>query len=594
MATLTPSNRTALRTLVVLFLGALVLAFSLPDIRRVWQPAGDFGYWRDDNDVITAVYPDSPASHAGLKIGDRIDIASMNPADRELAASGGTPLPGQRVVLALRNGTTARSVTMVSEPETMGVAKITLILVREFALFLFVGIGAALVLLRPSITTWAFYAFCLGFNGAPASLKSYVLGPPWGVLSDIVSVYLIAAGAIGIAVFAAAFLREGHGGWRWLICRWSPFAVLVLWGLGTYRLLGSEWFGWPAQNALRLIYFLAGTILLLALFALVDTYIRSEGTDRQRIRWVVLGFGIVFVARMLLIFTNFNLPYWFYASLSLVSIVVPLTVAYSVIKHRVIDVSFVVSRALVYGILTTALVGLFSVIDWFFIDKLKLARLGTIAEVGAAIGIGFWFNSLHRRVDSFIDATFFRQRRKAEVQLARNAAALPSATTTRAVAQALVKEPVRTLSLASGALFRRGQSAEFFREESEGWMTTDLSSLDDRDSHLLMLLQAENGPLSLYDHPWRTHDVPSGPAQPVLALPIIVRRELAAIVFYGAHTHGEALDPDEIKAIASLAPGAAAAYDHLEAEKLRNDNESVRRECESLRARLAEAQVQSA
>lgn len=594
MAIDTISSKAALRTFAVLFLAALVLVFSLPDIRRVWQPEGDFGYVRDDDNVITASYPDSPASRAGLNVGDRIDIAATKPEYREVVASGGTSLPGQRAVVAIRSGSSGRYVAMVSEPETMGIAKQTLIVVREFAVLLFVGIGAALVLLRPSITTWAFYAFCLGLNGAPASLKSYVLGPPWGVISDIVSVYLLAASAVGLAVFCAVFLRKEFGGWRRLICRWSPFLVLVLWGLGTYRLLGSEWFGWPAEATLNLIFVLAGAVFLLALFALIGTYLHSDGNDRQRIRWVVLGFGIVFVARMVLLFTKFNLPYWFYASLSLVSVVVPLTVAYAVIKHRVIDVSFVVSRTLVYALLTTLLVGVFSVIDWFFLDKLKLARLGTIAEVGVAIGVGFWFNSLHRRVETLIDATFFRQRHRAEVQLARNAAALPSATTTGAVAQALVSEPVRTLSLASAALFRRGNDGIYVREASEGWALSDVSRLDDDDAHFLMLLQTENGPLSLDDHPWRTQGVPSGPAHPVLALPIIVRRNLAAIVVYGAHIRGEALDPDETKAIAGLAPGAAAAYDHLDAEAMRKILDSATREIESLRTRLADTQTQPA
>ena len=123
-------------------------------------------------------------------------------------------------------------------------------------------------------------------------------------------------------------------------------------------------------------------------------------------------------------------------------------------------------------------------------------------------------------------------------------------------------------------------------------MKTDVARLDAEDDHFLTLLQAENGPLSLYDHPWRDEDTPSGPAHPILALPIIVRRELTAIVFYGAHIHGEVLDPDEIRAIAGLATGAAAAYDHLEAEAMRSEVQSMKDEVESLRTRLA-AQILS-
>lgn len=67
-----------------------------------------------------------------------------------------------------------------------------------------------------------------------------------------------------------------------------------------------------------------------------------------------------------------------------------------------------------------------------------------------------------------------------------------------------------------------------------------------------------------------------------------------SFLFYGAHVHGEALDPDEIKAIAGLATGAAAAYDHLEAEAMRCEVDSMRGEIATLRSVIAEAQIQPA
>ena len=67
MATQSPSNRAALRTFVVLLLAAVVLTYSLPDIRRVWQPLGKFGYSTDDNDVVIGVDSDSPPTGQGLR-----------------------------------------------------------------------------------------------------------------------------------------------------------------------------------------------------------------------------------------------------------------------------------------------------------------------------------------------------------------------------------------------------------------------------------------------------------------------------------------------------------------------------------------------
>jgi len=588
------SRRATLRTVIVIVLAALVLSESLPDIRRVWLPLGTFGVVGTNQDgFITAVEPGSPAARAGIRAGDREDIASTSPQYRFWVISGtspGTLVPGQRLTMAVDRGGQVREVTMLSEPEALTPTTKTLLVARELALLLFVGIGASLALLRPSIATWAFYCFCLGLHGAPAQVEGMSLGVPWNYLSGIVgsSGLLYTAGYVGVVVFAALFLHEQSAGWRANVYRFAPVAWLVFSCLGTYLWL-SVWFGWRTKIEQDIFLYMQWAAVIVAMYALIATYVSAQGSDRQRIRWVVVGFGIALVANIVLGTLNayFNPPYWLYASLLLVPVVVPLTVAYAVIKHRIIDVSFVVSRALVYGILTTMLVGIFSIIDWFFTVYLHLARLGAVAEVIAVVAFGIWFNGLHRRVDSFIDATFFRQRHKAEVQLARNAAALPIVTTTKAVAQALVAEPVRALSLASAALFRRTPSGEFVREASEGWSQSDIRRLDEDDDRLLALAQTENGPLSLYDHPWRSESVPTGPARPVLLLPIIVRREVAAIVFYGSHRHGETLDPDEVKAIAGLATGAAAAYDHLETEALRNRVESLERV-------IAEAQIQPA
>ncbi len=591
MATHNPSSRAALQAFVVVALAALVVAYTLPDLRRVWQSPGVMGFVADQDNVIINVAANPSAVKAGLKDGDRIDMAATTPEFRIVAADAGvTRSPGQRVTFAVVRGSQERDVTITSEPFELSSAEKALLVGRLVAMLLFVGIGAALVLLRPSAATWGFFFYCLGLNGAPAVVSPTLLDEPWNWIIIVLSQALLPAAAfVGVAVFALHFLHENITGWRATVYRLTPIALVVMCGLETYGLLGPTWFGLPANGAENLLLLFQGAIALVAMYALVATYFAARGNDRQRIRWVVLAFTIALISAVLAnmpVFL-FRAPYWLYAAVQLSGVVVPLAVAYAVIRHRVIDVSFVVSRALVYGVLTAGLVGGFAIVDWLFIEKLKLARLGTIAEIGVAVAAGFWFNALHRRVDTFIDATFFRQRHRAEVQLARVATALPLATTTSAVANCLVSEPVRAMSLASAALFRRSRDGIYTREQAEGWGTTDLSRLDEADETLLMLAQTENGPLSLYDHSWRPEGVPSGPAHPVIALPIMVRRELAAIVFYGAHVHGEGLDPDEIKAIAGLAPGAAAAYDHLEAQAWKN-------EVESLRTQLAEAQIQPA
>lgn len=55
----------------------------------------------------------------------------------------------------------------------------------------------------------------------------------------------------------------------------------------------------------------------------------------------------------------------------------------------------------------------------------------------------------------------------------------------------------------------------------------------------------------------------------VVAMPVFVRHELAAIVLYGPHATGEVIDPDEMRTLQALCNSASAALDHLEAVELR-------------------------
>ena len=598
MSTDSRSNRAALRTFVVVALSLIVFAAGALDMRRIWIPVGVFGYATNGDDVVNYIEDGSPAAKAGMQAGDIIDLQATPAQFRWEAAQAGTLEAGQSVTFGLTHNGAQRIVTLTATPQVTEhyytAYRIAVLCIAA----LYIVLGAALVLLRPSLMTWGFFLYCLANAPFTFYAISLFFPFPWSYVEYPVQYSLSAAGIVGLLVFALCFLNEPLAGWRLSGLRTMPwlFAALVIFGL--YFTYHWGWIGGPPGELFTRVYVgQAALWSLIVMYLFVDTYLRARGEDRQRIRWVVVGFGLNLIMQFVNLFLSEyvpSTPIWIVHVIQLSSVIVPLTVAYAVIKHRVIDVSFVVSRTLVYGVLTTLLVAAFSIIDWFFSDYLRLARLGTVAEVGAVVAFGLWFNGLHKRVDSLIDATFFRQRHRAEIQLARNAAALPFATTPQNVAHALIKEPVRALELASAALFRRTKDGTYLREESDGWHANDISRLDDDDGHLLMLLQAEKGPVSLYDHPWRKQRVPLGPALPVLALPIIVRRELAAVAFYGSHVHGEGLDPDEIKTIANLAPGAAAAYDHLDAESMKREVESVRRENESLRTELAEAQIQPA
>ena len=588
--------RSTLRTLIVLALCLLLAAIFALDLHRLWSPLGVLGYLTNADGIVIGVTPGSPADRAGMQLGDRVDERNTPPQFRPYVAQGTIVwAAGQRVSFALLHGGVRRMVTLVAAPQDASVLRKVFWVVNFIAAVGFLAIGAALVLLRPGAMTWGFLFYSLAF--APGSWTSFWGSPPPGnYIASLLFTVIQVAGEIGLLGFALLFAAPPQVGWRRNALRFLPWLFVLLLAYWSWTFVQGYWLGGPPAEVLfRIQLGLNAAVSLCALGLFIDSYVRTHGVERQRTRWVIAGFGVSLAATYLAYVFEFYtaVPGVVVGLLFLCNVIVPVTIGYAVIRHRIIDVSFVVSRALVYATLTTMLVVLFSLIDWLFSGYLQLTGLSTVAEVGAAVAVGIWFNALHRRVDGFIDATFFRRRHAAERQLARDAAALHYAASQNAIATALVAEPVRCLSLASAALFRADGQGRYVREASEGWSATDASRLADADEHFLAQLKAENGPLSLDEAPLRTAGLPLGTAHPALALPIISRGELLAVALYGPHLHGEMLDPDEIKCIGALAPGAAAAYDHLAVESMQKKMDAMQRQLDALQ-RTSSPQIQPA
>jgi len=178
-------------------------------------------------------------------------------------------------------------------------------------------------------------------------------------------------------------------------------------------------------------------------------------------------------------------------------------------------------------------------------------------------------------LDHAVDSTFFRHRHRAEQRLEAIARELPHARSNDEVNRMLVAEPVKLLGLASGAVFRRSRDGSFVRQIAIGWPKTCYIDMT-RGEPLVQRL----GDLGTGNRVSRlettTQGLPTGDAQPVLALPIMARRELLAFALYGGHDHGPDLAPDEVKPIGGLAIGAAVAYEYLEAKALRSEIAEMR------------------
>lgn len=447
----------------------------------------------------------------------------------------------------------------------------------------FVGIAAALVLLRPTRVTWGFFLLAVGYSVVQFGALNSVLDEPYKSADLPLYGVALTLAVWGGGTFNARFPEDTSDLWG---RRYEMSLRIVAPLLGILLYLGNIGRGGPWYDSIWLTYEF-GLIATLAITLVLVVYRFSiGGPERVRGQWVVfgsvIGLGALIADAVLHLlkipdFQGSRLD----VILTVAIVAIPISVAYAVLRHRVIDVRFVVNRALVYGVLTSAIVIVFSFIEWLIGKKLESQRLAQFVELAGALAIGFWFSLVHRRVERFFEGIFFRGQRRAAQRLARVTAAIPHAASFETVDEFVTDEPAEAYGLTSAVLFRRTGQGDFERVAAHNWPNAALERLPVSDP-LIAYLSAERAPLDLDEIAWRHPELPPDSRRPIVAVPIIVRDRLIGVVLYGGRTSHEAFDPDELRRLQDLATAAAAAYDHLEADALRRELAELRTQLEAL------------
>lgn len=579
-------SRQFIRLIVVGVITMWSLATTLPDIALPWHPISSYGLFHKGG-VVSKVSPGGPAAQAGIKAGDRIDLAATSIDDRKHlygAVYANSAQPGQPLPLTIDHNGTRRVVTLKSTVLERTLADNVTDIILILSQCSLVLIATWLVLVRPGVMTWAFYFYGVSNTGLSTLVNAYLSVPLFATQFGAAS-FLGGARPATFAIFALRFPRDALSGWKKSLEVALVLVAFALGLLGLFAGIGPTVLGKGTGGVNALVAIAGFFVYALGVAAFVSTYARATSDDRQRIKWIALGLVIGFGGSF-----GFDLIRWLapalvsiplYNAMYSLNVFLPITLAYAIVRHRVIDVRFVISRAVVFGTLTTAIVALFGFIDWFFGRYLAAARFGTIVEIALAVGLGFWLDALHKHVDSFVDAVLFRRRHQAALRLRRLARALAQVGSTEGVAEAVVDHPVEAMGLASAALFLRDDAGGFVRVRSIGWRDSDLANIGEGDL-LVAMLASEQQAIRLHDAGWHVKCLPDGAGTPVIAFPFSVRRQLKALALYGPHTSAEDLDPDEISVMAELALGAAEAFDHIEAEALRKTAEDAERRLHDL------------
>lgn len=523
---------------------------------------------------IVRVDPGSPAYRAGLRSGDALGCLSLESYSLLLSPSfgfdqayrAGTPIS----TCVRRNGAlTTISFTAQTGPlvrNTYGSSALAAL--RLCVLLVFLLTGIALVMARPSPMTWILYAYCIASAPSIAVTQVGTFFPAWAPLVA----FVIFATSIGVAfllVFSVLVPDERiPAGWRRPALYCAVLLAIIDMALNAVSTFTTGF-------TMNPVWMSADELLTgLTVLVIITRLATMQPGERARFGWAAFAiiFGVVMNDLRNVLAEG---PYQSFSVIcAYLTVVMPVSLMYAILKRHVIDVRFVISRTVVYAALTTLIVGVIGIVDWLTSAYLHQARMAMAIDAAVTIGLAFALHRAYRWIESAVDFVLFRAKHNAENYLNRMAKTLLRAKSEETIDRALVQAPYEMFDLTMAGLFT-AQGNIFKLAVSAGWNRESEADLD-QEHELVRFLATERTKLHIRD--LRKHvaeEFQGTGSAPAIAIPLFQSDVLIAFAVYGIHRDGTKLDPDEIETLERLCDVAAQAYTGIELARYRSIGSGV-------------------
>ena len=494
--------------------------------------------------VVTWVSPE--AAHDGMRVGDRYDWASAT-AEQRAARFRENPAGGALELPVVRNGKPS-PVRLVARPRT---ARDQMASYAD-VVFKMLTMGIGLLLVARGKGRFGLFAglSLFGIAAREGFNVSYaILGWPLQIVVDrcsfAIASVLVYFGVEAMIALCGTALRKLE---RWFFRALAVLSTAVVVAQSVdaqFAALTSS-----ATHITATLFFGAQALSSFRLLGYGIALLRLRMRDRDLVAWVFWTSLVGSVGPL----TNVTLsirgePIPAYGAWNLTLFVYAFGYAYVALRYRVVDISFVVNRAVVYATILAFVIGIFTVAETF-ITKFTLTKVDSIViELGLALVLAFSIKPVERRIDRVVERFLFARKHATEEGLRALIRDCPHVEDAEKLLQNVCDETRRLIGAEHVAAYERFGDVVIPVAASPAHETLLPVSIDDP---VVVRMRSGLGPVDL--GALRSSFGSAGTVFPMLS-----RGRMLGAVVCGDQPGRRAYDPDERALLAELAHEAGTS-----------------------------------
>ena len=506
---------------------------------------------------VESVPPNSSLSDTGLRAGDAVRWQRW---DFHARADILEPLVGTTANLVTADG---RVVRLVARPGPRQNLPLHLIVVKLSFLLV-----AALLLLRRwqqrAVRSLVYFLTALGIALGLANANPEISPEFSYILFFYGSAMLFVLAGASAADFSAYFSGTPDDLERWLARLAVVTAILAAVVNTPIELLVSSHN--ERLGAVQRLLLLAPFVFALA--TIICGYVTARKQERSRRLWILVIVGTGILGPLIDMAVMAMIGYQpLVDQLTLLTVaVIPVGLAYVILRHRLIDVGFVLNQAAIYAGVSIVVVGAVAIVEALISQYLTNVNhiTSTSVQLVVALGLGISLNAIHKRVEHVVDRAFFRERYAAEAALQSFSFDAGFIDDPSALLERCVQEVERHAKASSAGVWLREDSGAYVLRE--GTLGKGVSA--DVNDPAIVAMRARRVVVDL--------DAVDSVLPGILAFPMLSSGELLGVLVCNAKRNEENYAPDERRTIAQVATSVGHAWSALRVKELERELERLR------------------